>query len=83
MTAQPADNTLDFVDPALLTVMPAPLQASIDRHRAHLAQLVTALRAAGVAETQVEASVNTLMATYRAELMLALKSWMKAGHDGH
>ena len=82
MTELLLDGTLDFTDAEFVAMMPAALAASIQRHRAHLAQLVASLRAAGIAEAQVEASVNTLIASYRAELMVALKSWMKANHDG-
>lgn len=76
------DGAPDFMDPAFAAEVPPALQASIDRHRAHLVQLVASLRAAGIAEDQVEASVNMLMASYRAELISVLKSWMKADRDG-
>jgi len=63
---------------AFVAMLPLALQASFERHHAHLAQLVTSLRAAGIEEAQVEASVNSLMVSYQAELMAVLKSWMKA-----
>jgi hypothetical protein len=72
---------MQLPDAALGLDIPPSLQASIDRHRDHLAQLAATLRAAGMPDAQIEASVNTLVASYRAELIEVLKSLMKGKHD--
>lgn len=59
-----------------LTVPPA-LEDSLRRHREHLALLIVSLQSAGVSEVQIEASVSTIVASYKAELMEAIKSMVK------
>jgi hypothetical protein len=61
--------------------IPPSLQASLDRHRAHLGQLAATLQAAGLPAAQIEASVTTLVVSYRSELIHVLKSLMKDEHD--
>jgi cell division FtsZ-interacting protein ZapD len=56
-----------------LTV-PAELQESVERHQRHLAALVQSLRAAGVDETVIEASVSQLLESYRDELTAAMRA---------
>ncbi|WP_297489420.1 hypothetical protein [Acidocella sp.] len=70
----------EFMEVAAGLTVPAALQPSIERHRAHLAQLILSLRAAFVPEAQIEASIRTLSASYRAELIQVLKSLMKDDH---
>lgn len=71
----------DFPDAASGLKIPPSLQASIDRHRSHLAMLVATLRAAGLPAAQIENSVNTLIASYRAELIQVLQSLTEDDHD--
>jgi hypothetical protein len=76
-----AAGPVEFPDVASGLNIPPSLQASIDRHRTHLVQLVTTLRAAGLPGAQIEASVNTIISSYRSELIEALKSMTKADPD--
>jgi len=62
--------------------IPEPLLASVLRHQAHLAALIESLRAAGVDETMVEASVRTLMDSYAQDLTVAIRTMMKEPHRG-
>lgn len=50
------------------------LQESLQRHLAHLTQLVSSLRSVGLSEDQIEQSVSTLVESYRGELMRAMKA---------
>ena len=54
--------------------VPQELQASVERHQRHLAALVESLRAAGVGEEVIEASVGQLLNSYRDELTAAMRS---------
>lgn len=54
--------------------LPPQLHASLQRHRQHLATLVASLRAAGLAEALIDASVRTLVDSYEAELSAALRA---------
>jgi len=74
---------MELPDPAMGLNVPPALAASINRHRAHVEQLATSLRAAGMPDAQIEASVSVLIASYRSELIPALKSLMKADPDAH
>ena len=80
MTGTFPQGAAQIVDMAAGLSVPPALQAGIDRHRTHLAQLVITLRAAGVPEAQVAASVATLSASYRTELIQVLKSLSKANN---
>jgi len=82
MTGPLPDGALKFADAASGLTIPASLQASIDRHRTHVAQLAATLRQAGMPDAQIEASVNTLITSYRSELIHALKSLTKVDPDG-
>jgi ABC-type antimicrobial peptide transport system ATPase subunit len=57
--------------------IPAELQDSVMRHQAHLAALVTSLRAAGMQEDVVEISVRSLVDSYAQELTLAIRTMME------
>ena len=63
---------MEFADVAAGLNVPPALQPGIETHRTHLAQLAASLRAAGLPAAQIEASVNTLIASYRAELVRVL-----------
>lgn len=54
--------------------IPAELEASLQRHRKHLADLVASLRQAGVSEEQIELSVNVIVESYKGELLNAIKA---------
>ncbi len=56
--------------------LPVELEASLQRHREDLKRLVAALRAVGVSEARIEESVSVMMASYRDELILAMKMTM-------
>jgi hypothetical protein len=53
--------------------IPTELEESIQRHREHLAKLVASLRSAGINEAQIEESISVLVASYKNELILAMK----------
>jgi hypothetical protein len=57
--------------------IPAALQASVERHRANLARLIVSLQRAGFCESQIDASVNAVIASYKAELLIAIKSLLQ------
>ncbi|MGK6324750.1 hypothetical protein ACMGDM_16935 [Sphingomonas sp. DT-51] len=61
--------------PAL--VIPDALLSSVRRHQAHLAALIESLRAAGVDEATVEASIRGLVDSYAAELTSAVRQVLK------
>ena len=62
--------------------IPAALLASVHRHQAHLATLVASLKAAGVDEATVEASIRALVDSYADELTRAVREMIKADHRG-
>lgn len=64
-------------DPFSNLQIPPELEASLQRHREHLAQLVTTLRSAGVDEAQIEESVSVIVASYKDELTHAMKRLMR------
>jgi len=57
--------------------LPRELQASMERHRQHLAALVGSLRAAGLPEQMIDASVRQLVDSYGVELSAALRALRK------
>jgi hypothetical protein len=61
------------IDPFHDLQIPLELQASLERHHQHRAQLVTSLRSAGVDEAQIEKSVAVIIASYKAQLIQAMK----------
>ena len=54
--------------------IPEELQAVAARHHQHVAELITKLRSAGLVDQLIERSVDQLIASYRAELMGAVKA---------
>jgi hypothetical protein len=65
-----------------LRPMPPELAASVARHQTHLAALIASLRAAGIAEDMVAASVRTLVDSYADELTAALREMLKGQLHG-
>jgi hypothetical protein len=59
------------------TTIPLALQESVLRHQKHLAALVESLRAAGVGEDMIDASVDQLLDSYRNELTAAVRVLVK------
>jgi hypothetical protein len=53
--------------------IPVELEESLRRHREHLARLVLSLRSAGFSRVQIEESVSAIIASYKTELMAALR----------
>jgi len=70
-------DTSPYADPFADMQVPEALQASLQRHRENLARLVRNLQSAGISEEQIEASVTVLVASYRDELLRAVKSMMR------
>lgn len=64
-------------DPFEDLVVPEALEGSLRRHREHLLHLILSLQSAGISEDQIEASVSTIVASYKAELMEAIKAMVK------
>lgn len=60
-------------DPFAELEIPEQLQQSLQRHREHLATLVTNLQSVGLSEAQIEASVSVMVASYKEELLRAIK----------
>lgn len=69
--------SLEFSDGGEL---PPELHASVQRHRAHLAELVASLRQAGLSDELINDSVRDLIESYRSELTDALRA-LRAGSD--
>jgi phosphoserine phosphatase len=61
--------------------LPPELAASVKRHHQHLAALVTSLRAAGVDEDVVTASVTELVESYGRELTAAMQAVVRGTPD--
>lgn len=57
--------------------IPPELEESLQRHRENLARLIISLRSAGISEAQIEESVSIIVASYKVELMEALKTFMR------
>ena len=53
--------------------VPEPLQESMRRHRDNVVKLVANLQSMGVSESQIEASVSVIVASYKEELFRAIK----------
>ena len=58
--------------------IPTVLQASVDRHRVNLSRLITSLQSAGIDDARIEASVTAVVASYRQELLAAIRTMMKS-----
>lgn len=57
--------------------IPPELEESLQRHRKNLVRLIITLRSAGISESQIEESVSVIVASYKDELMQALKTFMR------
>jgi hypothetical protein len=64
-------------DPFAEFEVPEALQASLERHRQNLAELVRNLHSAGVSEPQIETSVTVIVESYRQELLRAIRSMVR------
>ncbi|MEG3122353.1 hypothetical protein [Sphingomonas sp. GB1N7] len=62
--------------------IPPQLLDSVLRHQSHLSSLVDSLRAAGLGEDVVAASVRTLVDSYADDLTVAIRAMMKEEHHG-
>jgi hypothetical protein len=60
--------------------IPAELQEVASRHQQHVAELITKLRSVGLEDQIIERSVDQLIASYRAELMRAVKALKGPSH---
>ncbi|UAJ12314.1 hypothetical protein [Polymorphobacter megasporae] len=56
--------------------LPPELRASVQRHQKHLGVLVVSLRAAGIDEGTIEASVRQLVESYGEELTVAMRAFV-------
>jgi hypothetical protein len=54
--------------------IPDKLREVATRHQQHVAQLIESFRAAGLDDQVIERSVDQLIASYRAELMEAVRA---------
>ena len=64
-------------DPFAGIDIPRPLQASLRRHREHLARLIANLQSVGLDEASIEASVTVIVESYKTELLGAIRSMME------
>lgn len=62
--------------------IPAGLLESVRRHQAHLSALIVSLRAAGLDEAMVDASIRTLVDSYADDLTVAIHAMMKDPEHG-
>ncbi len=62
--------------------IPLELLESVRRHQSHLSALIVSLRAAGLDEDVVDASVRTLVDSYAHDLTVAIRTMMKEPHHG-
>lgn len=56
------------------TDVPAHLRELAERHKQHLAELITLLRTVGMDENAIEEAVDQLIADYRVQLLEAAKT---------
>ena len=70
-----------FADATAGLHVPPSLQAGVARHRVHLSQLAVALRAARLPDAQIAASLDALVASYRAELINVLNALRNSDSD--
>ena len=61
-------------DPLTGIEIPAALLPSLNRHRENLARLVLSLQSLGLDEKQIESSVSVIIASYKDELISAIKA---------
>jgi hypothetical protein len=63
-------------DPFADLEIPPELEQSLQRHREHLVQLVVTMRSAGIDEAHIDESVSVIVASYKEELLRAVKRMM-------
>ncbi len=56
------------------TEVPEQLRELAERHKQHLAELITMLRTVGMDEDAIEAAVDQLIVDYRVQLLEAAKT---------
>ena len=61
--------------------IPEELREVASRHQQHVAELISKLQAAGLDDHLIERSVDQLIASYRTELMNAVKALKGHSHD--
>ena len=62
--------------------IPPELLDSVNRHQANLAGLVTSLKAAGLQDEMIDASVRALVYSYASELTVAIRNFIRTPcHD--
>lgn len=61
-------------DPFVDLNVPPQLEESLARHRMHLAELIRAMKTAGVSADHIEESISELIASYKGELLAAIRS---------
>ena len=66
-------NLMDRVQATDPTSLPPGIISSIERHKARVAELVTALRGAGMSDDIIDSSVRSVVASYEQELVKALR----------
>lgn len=70
-------ESLIETDPFADVQVPEALLESLARHRRHLAKLVVSLQSVGISEEQIENSVSVMVASYKEELMHAIRLMME------
>jgi hypothetical protein len=60
--------------------IPDELRDVASRHQQHIAELILKLRSVGLDDATIERSVDQLIASYRAELMRAVKALKGHSH---
>ena len=64
-------------DPFEHMFIPDVLQESLQHHRENLAKLIKSLEAVGLSEEQIEVNVSVIVASYKEELLRAIKSMVR------
>ena len=62
--------------------IPPELLESVRRHQSHLSALIVSLRAAGLDDDVVDASVRTLVDSYADDLTVAIRTMIKEADHG-
>jgi hypothetical protein len=60
--------------------VPIELRDLATRHQQHVAALISKLRSVGLDDQMIERSVDQLIASYRAELLRAVKALKEPSH---
>lgn len=61
--------------------IPPVLEESVQRHHKNLLKLAYNLESAGLSFEQIETSINTLVKSYRLELISAIHALMENTHE--